>query len=52
MTTTLTTPISLFGLEGRRALITGARRGIGRAIALGLASQGATSAVHPAGTEE
>ena len=52
MTTTLTTPILLFGLEGRRALITGARRGIGRAIALGLASQGAPIAVHHAGTEE
>ncbi|GAA1846313.1 SDR family oxidoreductase [Agromyces salentinus] len=38
MTTTATT---LFSLEGRTALVTGASRGIGQAIALGLASAGA-----------
>ncbi len=41
-------PFSLFDLTGRRALITDARRGIGRAIALSFGAQGAHVIVHHA----
>lgn len=50
--TPLPNPLALFDLHGRTALVTGARREIGRAISLGLASQGARLAVHHAGTAE
>ncbi len=45
-------PFAKFRLTGRTALVTGARREIGRAIALGLAGAGARLAIHHAGTAE
>jgi glucose 1-dehydrogenase len=42
----------LLDLTGRRALVTGASRGIGRSIALGLAEFGADVCVHFAGNAE
>ncbi len=45
-------PFASFRLMGRSALVTGARREIGRAIALGLAGAGARLAIHHADTEQ
>ena len=45
-------PFATFRLTGRTALVTGARREIGRVIALGLAGAGARLAIHHAGTAE
>ncbi|MBM3650333.1 MAG: SDR family oxidoreductase [Alphaproteobacteria bacterium] len=45
-------PLDRFRLTNRTALVTGARREIGRAIALALAGAGARLAIHHAGTAE
>src|SRR5512143_2640383 len=45
-------PLDRFRLANRTALVTGARREIGRAIALALAEVGARLAIHHAGTAE
>jgi NAD(P)-dependent dehydrogenase (short-subunit alcohol dehydrogenase family) len=45
-------PFDRFRLAGRTALVTGARREIGRAIATALAGAGARLAIHHAGTPE
>jgi NAD(P)-dependent dehydrogenase (short-subunit alcohol dehydrogenase family) len=45
-------PLDRFRLDGRTALVTGARREIGAAIAQGLAAAGARLAIHHAGTDE
>ncbi len=45
-------PLDRFRLDNRTALVTGARREIGRAIALALAGVGARLAIHHVGTAE
>jgi NAD(P)-dependent dehydrogenase (short-subunit alcohol dehydrogenase family) len=44
--------VSPFSLKGRRALVTGASSGIGRAVALGLAEHGAELILHHFGNEK
>lgn len=44
--------ISRFSLRGRRAVVTGASSGIGRAVALGLADHGAELVLHHFGNEK
>ena len=48
----MTNPLDKFRLDGRTALVTGARREIGAAIAQGLAAVGARVAIHHAGTAQ
>ncbi len=45
-------PLTAFRLDGRTALVTGGRREIGRAIALGLAGVGARLAIHHVGNAD
>jgi NAD(P)-dependent dehydrogenase (short-subunit alcohol dehydrogenase family) len=52
MMPTLSSTLDRFRLDGRTALVTGARREIGRAIALALAGVGARLAIHHAGSAE
>jgi NAD(P)-dependent dehydrogenase (short-subunit alcohol dehydrogenase family) len=52
MSDALPDPFAAFRLDRRTALVTGARREIGRAIALALGAAGARVAVHHVGTAE